>query len=61
MNVGNCPLCVKTSRTIYRLDPVKSININGPNYRYEFDIIYLNDDFKEVYSLWNAIINYRCI
>ena len=28
VNVGNCPLCVKTSRTIYTLDSVKSININ---------------------------------
>ena len=51
MNVGNCPLCVQTPRTIYRLDPVKSINIKGSNYRYEFDITYQNDDLEEVYAL----------
>ena len=51
VNVGNCPLCVKTFRTIYIWDSVKSININWPNYRYEFDITYLNHDLKGVYAL----------
>ena len=49
--VGNCPVCVQTSRTQHRLDPVKSININGPNYRYEFDITYLNNDLQEAYRV----------
>ena len=49
--VGNCPVCVQTSKTQHRLDPVKSININGPNCRYEFDITYLNNDLQEAYGV----------
>jgi hypothetical protein len=36
--VSNCPVCVQSSRTVHRTDPVKSINVNGPNIRYEFDL-----------------------
>ncbi len=35
--VNNCPVCVQSSRTIHRLDPVRSIPINGPDYRYIID------------------------
>ena len=40
--VSNCPVCCQTARTLHRTDPIKSININGPDYQYVFDITYLN-------------------
>ena len=48
--VNNCPVCVQSSRTIHRTNPVKSINVNGPNIRYEFDIKYFNNDFGNAFG-----------
>ena len=45
--VSNCPICVQTSRTIHRMEPVKSINMIGPNIRYEFNLTYLNNDLAD--------------
>ena len=42
--VNNCPVCVQTSKTDHRLDPVISIYVDGPDTRYVFDITYLNED-----------------
>ena len=42
---------MQTSKTQLRLEPVKSFNINRPNYRYECDIIYLNNDLHEAYGV----------
>ena len=39
------------NKTIKRIDQVKAISINGPNFRYEFDITYLNDDLAEAYGV----------
>ena len=49
--VNNYPLCVQSSRTIHRTDPVKNINIDGPNIRYEFDLTYLNNDLAKAYEV----------
>lgn len=49
--VSNCPVCVQSSRTVHRTDPVKSININGPNIRYEFDLSYLNNDLAKAFGV----------
>ena len=49
--VSNCPVCVQSSRTIHRTDQVKSINVNGPNIRYEFDLTYLNNDLAEAFGV----------
>ena len=49
--VNNCPVYVQSSRTIHRTDPVKSINVNGPNIRYEFDFTYLNNDLANAFGV----------
>ena len=49
--ISNCPLCIQSSRTIHRIDPVKSINVDGPNVRYEFDLTYLNNDLSKAYGV----------
>ena len=49
--ISNCPVCVQSSRTIHRIDPVKSINVDGPNVRYEFDLTYLNNDLSKAYGV----------
>ena len=36
-------ICSKYT-TVHHKDPVKPINVDGPNKRYEFDITNLNDD-----------------
>lgn len=46
--VSNCPICVQTSRTIHRMEAVKSINMDRLNIRYEFDLTYLNNDLTYV-------------
>ena len=35
----------------HRTDPVKSINVNGPNIRYEFDLSYLNNDLAKAFGV----------
>ena len=42
--INNCPVCVQTSLTIYRLNPIHPIIVNGPDIRYEFNITYINED-----------------
>ena len=42
--VRNCPVCIQTVKTVHRLEPCKAITVNGPGQKYEFDLIYLNDD-----------------
>ena len=49
--ISNCPLCIQSSRTIHRIDPVKSINVDVPNIRYEFDLTYLNNDLSKAYGV----------
>ena len=49
--ISNCPVCVQSSRTIHRIDPVKSINVDGPNVGYEFDLTYLNNDLSKAYGV----------
>ena len=49
--VNNCPVCFQSSRTIHRTNPVKSINVNGPNIRYEFDLTYLNNDLANAFGV----------
>ena len=49
--ISNCTVCVQSSRTIHRKDPVKSIDIEGPNIRYEFDITYFNNDLADAYGV----------
>ena len=49
--VSNCPVCVQNSKTVHRMDPVKAINVDGPNQRYEFDLTYLNKDLADAYGV----------
>ena len=42
---------VQSSRNIHRRDLVNSINVNGPNIRYEFDLTYLNKDLANVFGV----------
>ena len=49
--VTNCPVCCQNSHNSKRNDPVKSINIDGPDYRYVFDITYLNDDMAKSFGI----------
>ena len=44
-------MCVQNMKTVHRNEPVKPINVDGPNKRYEFDLTNLNDDLKEAYSV----------
>ena len=48
--VSNCPEYVQSSRTVHRIDPVQSINVNEPNIRYEFDLKYLNNDLANAFG-----------
>jgi len=49
--VCNFPVCVQSSRNIHRIDSVKSINVNGPNIRYEFDKTYLNNELANAFGV----------
>lgn len=40
-----------TQKAIHRIGTVKSINVNGPNDRYELDLTYLNPDFDEAFGV----------
>jgi len=48
--VSECPICTQTSKSIHRIDPIKLILVNGPDYRYEFDLTYLNNDIAEAFD-----------
>ena len=48
--ISNCPVCAHSCKTIHRLDPVRSIDIMGPNVRYEFDLSYFNEDLAEAFG-----------
>ena len=45
-------VCVQNIQTVHHKDPVKPINVDGPNKRYEFDITNLNDDLF-TWGFWN--------
>ena len=47
----NCPVCVQKMKAVYFKEPVKPINVEGPNKRYELDITNLNDEFTG--GFWN--------
>lgn len=49
--VSNCPVCIQSSRTIHRTNPVKFINVNGPNISYKFDLTYLNNDLASAFGV----------
>ena len=49
--VNNCPVCTQNSRVKRREDPIKSIEFNGPDYAYTFDITYLNSDMAESFGI----------
>ena len=38
-------------KAVHRKEPVKLINVDGPNKRYEFDITNLNDDMQDAYGI----------
>ncbi len=38
-------------KTLHCKEPVKPINVDGPNKLYEFDITNLNDDLNDVYGI----------
>ena len=48
--ITNCPVCAQSCKKIHRLDPIRSIDIIGPNVRYEFDLSYFNQDLAEVFG-----------
>jgi len=39
------------TKAIHRMEKVYSINIDGPNQRYEFDLTYLNEDLQTAYEI----------
>lgn len=49
--VNNCPVCAQNSRIKRREDPVLSIEFNGPDYAYTFDITYLKSDTAESFEI----------
>ena len=49
--VNNCPACIQISRSIHREDPIKSLNADGPDNIYEFDITYLNANMAESFGI----------
>ena len=49
--VNNCQVCTQNSRVKRREDPIKSIEFNGPDYAYTFDITYLNSDMAESFGI----------
>ena len=49
--VSDYPKYIRSSRTINRIIPIKTINIEGPNLRYEYDLTYLN----------NHLANFICV
>ena len=49
--VRNCPLCCQTSRDLIRKDPIKSLEVEGPDARYAFDITYLNVDMSKAFGI----------
>ena len=32
--ISNCPVCVQYSKTVHRVDPLKTIKVEGPNIRH---------------------------
>ena len=38
-------------KTVHSKDPVKPLNVDGPNKRYEFDITNLIDDLQEAFGI----------
>ena len=48
---NNCPACVQNSKTFHRMEPVKAINVDGPNQKYEFDLTHLNKDLAYDYGV----------
>ena len=49
--VNNCQVYIQTSRAIHRQNPIISINTDGPDYKYVFDITYLNADMEEAFGV----------
>lgn len=49
--INICPVCVRSAKTLHREEPVKSINIEGWNIRYEFYITYLNDNLSKAFKV----------
>lgn len=49
--VSNCPVCIQISRSILRENPIKSLNADGPDNIYEFDITYLNANMAESFGI----------
>ena len=47
----DCPICCQTSRDLKRKFPIKSIEIEGPDSWYTFDIIYLNEDISKAFGI----------
>jgi len=42
---------VQTGKTIHRNDSKKSIEVAGPNIRYEFDLTCLNSELEDAYGV----------
>ena len=49
--VVNCQVCCQSSRNLQRSDPIKSINYEGPDSRYAFDLTYLNEDMSKAFGI----------
>lgn len=49
--VRNCFVYCQTSRDFIRKDPIKSIEVEGPDSRYSFDITYLNEDMTKAFGI----------
>ena len=47
--VRNCPVCCQTSWDLISKDPIKSIEVEGPDTRYTFDKTYLNEDMSKAF------------
>jgi hypothetical protein len=48
--VNCCPVCAQTAKTIHRKEPIIPIVVNGPDFRLEFDITYLNEDLASAFG-----------
>ena len=49
--VRYCPVCCQTSKDLKRNDPIKTIEDEGPDSRYAFDITYLNEDMSKAFGI----------
>lgn len=47
----NCPICCQSSRNLQNPNPIKSINYEGPDQRYAFDLTHLNEDMSKAYDI----------